>query len=229
MLDTSPDDYQKTLRIVEGADAPVIRVPLVMQPREPAKSKTEMLQTIAEIAAQPPEMCEQSELCKLLDFNGGVIHLKRLPLKPPEDFSDFLVAMAGKGEHAWTPHVDVGMEALRRPRAKRPPSHFICWHNEYAVSSGHHEHLVLFCMVLREGRPDPRARLEVVGGNGFYKASAFGPTHGLAAPDSEEAKRKGVERRVLQLAGHGGWHTSIGKSGESIPAWQRRGFGFAGK
>lgn len=111
-------DYQQTLQITEASGKPVVRFPLVVQPHEPAKSKDEVLQEIGRIAAQPTDTDEQSQLRKLLDANGGVVHFKGLPLKTPEDFSDFLVAMAGKGDHAWKPHVDVGMEVLRRPRAK---------------------------------------------------------------------------------------------------------------
>jgi hypothetical protein len=111
-------DYQKQLKLTESPDEPELRFPLVMQPVEPAKSKAEVLQEIGRIAAQPGDKNEQSALRKLLDANGGCIHFKGLPLKTPDDFSDFLVALAGKGEHAWAPHTDVGMEVLRRPRAK---------------------------------------------------------------------------------------------------------------
>lgn len=111
-------DYQQQLQIVEDPNEPVIRFPLVLQPREPAKDKAELLHGISSIAAQPTETNEQSKLRQLLDKNGGVVHLKGLPLKTPEDFSDFLVALVGKGDHAWKPHTDVGMEVLRRPRAK---------------------------------------------------------------------------------------------------------------
>lgn len=112
------EDYQQVLQIIEGPEEPVIRFPLVIQPHEPAQQKAEVLREIGRLAAQPTDKNEQSHLRKLLDTNGGVVHIKGLPLKTPEDFSDFLVAMAGQGEHAWKPHTDVGMEVLRRPRAK---------------------------------------------------------------------------------------------------------------
>ncbi|KAM3539827.1 hypothetical protein ARSEF1564_007268 [Beauveria bassiana] len=260
-------EYQKQLKIVDATNEPEICFPLVLQPHTQAKSKEEVLQQIGYIAAQPTDTNEQSQLRKLLDANGGVVHLKGLPLKTPEDFSDFLVAMAGKGEHAWKPHVDVGMEVLRRPRAKHvlttnegPPSHFIGWHNEYAVSPFHPGYLVLFCEVppgkggetsvcsslalfdrLKKEVPGfvegcaskglvyliPHTATQVggiVGGNGLYKASAFGPTDGSAPPDSETEKRKGVERRIIELAERGGWHAGIDQKDESIPVWQRRGF-----
>ncbi|KAG6009340.1 hypothetical protein E4U21_002648 [Claviceps maximensis] len=260
-------DYQQTLQIIEAPDEPVIRFPLVMQPREQAKSKDEVLQEIGRIAAQPTDTDEQSQLRQFLDANGGVVHFKGLPLKTPEDFSDFLVALAGKGEHAWRPHVDVGMEVLRRPRAKHvlttnegPPSHFIGWHNEYAVSPVHPGYLILFCEVppehggetsivssmalfdrLKKEVPGfvrgcaakglvyqiPHTATQVggiVGGNGLYKSSAFGPTDGSLPPSSEEAKRSGVEARLVELAERGGWHAGIDKSDERLPVWQRRGF-----
>ena len=64
----------------------------------------------------------------------------------------------------------------------------------------------------------------IVGGNGLYKASAFGPKDGSAPPASEEEKRKGVERRIIELAERGGWHPGIDKADPNLPAWQRRGF-----
>ena len=44
----------------------------------------------------------------------------------------------------------------------------------------------------------------IVGGNGLYKASAFGPTDGSPPADTEEERRKAVESRIrvfLELAG----------------------------
>lgn len=111
-------DHQQVLQITEAPGEPTLRFPVVLQPHEPTQSKTEVLEAISRIAAQPSDTNEQSQLRKILDANGGVAHITGLPLKTPEDFSDFLVAMAGKGPHAWKPHTDVGMEVLRRPRAK---------------------------------------------------------------------------------------------------------------
>lgn len=111
-------DYQKSLQIVEGPNQPVIDFPLVLQPEDKAPSKEKVLEEVRHIAAQPSDTNEQSTLRQMLDANGGAVHFKGLPLNTPEDFSDFLVALAGKGKHAWVPHTDVGMEVLRRPRAK---------------------------------------------------------------------------------------------------------------
>ncbi|RYP41064.1 hypothetical protein DL767_001225 [Monosporascus sp. MG133] len=149
-------DYQKMLQIVEGATKLVISS-LLIQQREPAKSKAELLRSFAELAAQPNRNQQ------------------------------------GKR---------VAMEVLRRLRAKHVlttneglPSHFIRWHNEYAVSPVRPGYLVLFCEVL----PDLRGQLTglvggIVGGNGLYKASTFGPTHGPAPPGSgrEEDGTEGI-------------------------------------
>lgn len=110
--------YQKVLQITEGDSEPTIRFPLVLEPVETPKSKQEVLEALGRIGAQPSDTSAQSPLRKMLDANGGVVHFKGMPFKTADDFSDLLVAMAGKGEHAWKPHVDVGMEVLRRPRAK---------------------------------------------------------------------------------------------------------------
>ncbi|KAI1826176.1 hypothetical protein F4861DRAFT_117599 [Xylaria intraflava] len=260
-------EYQKKLQITEGPNEPVIEFPLILQPSEPAKSKEEVVEAIGRIASQPSQVNEQSQLRKLLDANGGVIHFTGLPLKTPEDFSDFLVALAGQGEHAWAPHVAVGMAVLRRLKAKHvltvnegPPSYFIGWHNEYAVSTVHPGYVVFFCekpadkggqtsvvsslALFDRLKRDVPEFIEgcaskglvyhvshtatqvggIVGGNGIYKASAFGPTDGSAPQGSEEEKREGVERRIIDLAERGGWHADIDKTDAKIPVWQRRGF-----
>lgn len=64
----------------------------------------------------------------------------------------------------------------------------------------------------------------IVGGNGLYKASAFGPTDGSPPPTTEEGKRQLVESRVVDLAQRGGWHAGIDRTDDSLPVWQRRGF-----
>jgi hypothetical protein len=63
-----------------------------------------------------------------------------------------------------------------------------------------------------------------VGGNGVYKTSAFGPTDGTSIDSlSEEEKRRGVERRIQDLAEIGGWHEES-QNDANLPNWQRRGF-----
>ena len=64
----------------------------------------------------------------------------------------------------------------------------------------------------------------IVGGNGLFKASAFGPKNGTKLPETEEGKRKFVEERIVELEKRGGWHEGIDKRDESLPVWQRRGF-----
>lgn len=141
-----------------------------------------------------------------------------------------------------------------------PPSHFIGWHNEYAVSPAHPTYLVLFCQtppgsggetsVVNTLALYDRLKKEVpgfvegcstkglvyqiphnltrvsgiVGGNGLFKESAFGPKNGAKLPETEEGKRKFVESRIIDLAKRGGWHENIDQSDESLPVWQRKGF-----
>ncbi|KZF20952.1 Clavaminate synthase-like protein [Xylona heveae TC161] len=144
--------YQREMQVVEGSGQPTIQFPVVIAPKKQTDKQT-VLEEISRLAAQEKSN-EPSFIRKLLDANGGAINFKGLPLKSVEDFSDFLSALAGKGKQAWVPHVHVGMEVLRRPLAKNvmttnegPPSHFIGWHNEYAVSPVHPGYLVLYCQV----------------------------------------------------------------------------------
>ncbi|KAL4782539.1 hypothetical protein BJX76DRAFT_358804 [Aspergillus varians] len=148
--ETKTAPYQKKLQIVEGPDEPTVQFPLIIAPQKPSGKET-LLKEISLLAAQESND-GPSAIRQLLDANGGAIHIKGTPLKDPHDFSDFLTALAGKGKDAWHPHVHIGMEVLRRPLAKNvmttnegPPSHFIGWHNEYAVSPVHPAYLVLFC------------------------------------------------------------------------------------
>ena len=62
-----------------------------------------------------------------------------------------------------------------------------------------------------------------VGGNSVYKPSAFGPVDGTTIAMSEEERRRGVERRIQDLAELGGWRAGAA-SDLSLPNWQRRGF-----
>lgn len=110
-------DYQVSFQITEGSDEPTIDFPLVLEPGEKL-NKEDIIQEVAKIAAQPSDMDERSTLRKLLDANGGVIHMKGLALKTADDFSDLLDGLAGQGKHAWVPHEHIGMEVLRRPQAR---------------------------------------------------------------------------------------------------------------
>ncbi|RMZ76917.1 hypothetical protein DV738_g4727, partial [Chaetothyriales sp. CBS 135597] len=260
-------DYQVSLKVIDEPQEPVIDFPLVLQPAKKEESLQNLLKEISEIAAKPSDKGGRSTLRQLLDSNGGAIHIKHLPLKSAQDFSTLLDGLAGTGEKAWKPHVHVGMEVLRRPQAKNvltanegPPSHFIGWHNEYAVSPVHPAYLILFCLTppgsggetsvcnsialydrlqkevpgFVEGCADkglvyqiPHTLSQVggiVGGNGLYKESAFGPKNGAPVPETEEGKRTLVESRILELAHAGGWYEGIDKSDKTKPEWQRRGF-----
>lgn len=260
-------EYQKQIKIIENSNEEPITFPLVLQPSRQGLSKEAILEEARALGAQPSDKTLQSPIRRLLDANGGAIHFKGLPLKSAQDFSDFMFALAGTGQHAWMPHEHTGMEVLRRPQANNvltanegPPSHFIGWHNEYAVSPVHPHYLALFCHVppaaggetsvcshialydrLRKEAPGfvegcakkgvvyqiPHNAEQVggiVGGNGLYKDSAFGPKAGEKMPETEEGKHAMVEKKIIDLAQRGGWHDKIDKANESLPAWQRRGF-----
>jgi hypothetical protein len=260
-------EYQKSIQIIQGPDEPTINFPLILQPVLEEVSKEAILKEARALGAQPSDKTLKSPIRKLLDANGGAIHFKGLPLKTADEFSEFMFALAGSGPQAWKPHDHTGMEVLRRPQANNvltanegPPSHFIGWHNEYAVSPVHPHYLALFCKVppaaggetsvcnsialydrLKKDAPGfiegcnkkglvyqiPHNAEQVggiVGGNGLYKDSAFGPKNGEKMPETEEGKRAMVERKIIDLAHQGGWNKDINKSDESLPVWQRRGF-----
>jgi hypothetical protein len=74
----------------------------------------------------------------------------------------------------------------------------------------------------------PHAAVQVdgtLGGNGVYKASAFGPPDGSAVLDTGE-NRKAVERRIENLASRGGWYRGA-EDDTTLPNWQRRGFNWS--
>lgn len=253
-------DYQKRMQVVEGPNEPIINFPLILQPATTELSKEQILEQARRLGAQPSHSSIRSPIRELLDANGGAIHFKGLPLKNAEDFSEFMFALAGTGDHAWKPHEHVGMEVLRRPQAKNvltanegPPSHFIRWHNEYAVSPVHPHYLALFCKVppgsggetsvvnsvalydrLKKDVPGfiegcskkglvyhiPHNAEQIggiVGGNGLYKDSAFGPKKGEKMPETEDGKRAMVEKGILKLAQSGGWHKDIAKDDDEFP------------
>lgn len=110
-------DYQVPLKVIDEPNEPTIDFPLVIETQK-GHSKEEIINQVAKLAAQDTDKDVQSPLRKLLDSNGGAIHMKGLNLKTADDFSDFLDGLAGKGPHAWVPHEHVGMEVLRRPQAR---------------------------------------------------------------------------------------------------------------
>ncbi|KAF2184931.1 Clavaminate synthase-like protein [Zopfia rhizophila CBS 207.26] len=252
-----PRITKKKIQIIQGSNEPAINFPLILQPSREELSKEAILKEARALGAQPSDKTLKSPIRQLLDANGGAIHLKGLPLKTAEDFSEFMFALAGSGPYAWRPHEHTGMEVLRRPQAlnvltanEGPPSHFIGWHNEYAVSPVHPHYLALFCKVppaaggetsvcnsialydrLKTDAPSfvegcgkkgvvyqiPHNADQVggiVGGNGLYKDSAFGPKGDEKMPGTEEGKRAMVERKILDLAHRGGWHKDINQADE---------------
>jgi hypothetical protein len=110
-------DYQKRLKVIDQPGQPTLAFPLVITAKKAADKDTVIDET-SRLAAQPADKNEPSTLRKLLDANGGAIHIKGLPLRTPQDFSDFLIAMAGKGQNAWNPHTHVGSEVLRMALAE---------------------------------------------------------------------------------------------------------------
>ena len=113
----SKKDYQVPLKVIDEPNEPTIDFPLVIETHQ-KHSKEEVINEVAKLAAQPTDKDEQTPLRKLLDSNGGVVHMKGLNLKTADDFSEFLDGLAGKGPNAWVPHEHVGMEVLRRPQAR---------------------------------------------------------------------------------------------------------------
>ncbi|KAJ5508399.1 Clavaminate synthase-like protein [Penicillium freii] len=146
--------YQKHIQVTEQSDETRVAFPLVITPTAPDSegSKDALLREITGLAAQPNDLSAISPLRRLLDAHGGAIHFRNLPLGSPQDFSDFLTALAGSGPYGWKPHIHKGSEVLRKPLAEHvmtanegPPTHYIGWHNEYAVSPTHPAYVVLFC------------------------------------------------------------------------------------
>lgn len=115
---TPKKDYQKTFKVIDAPDEPVIDFPLILEPAAKEASKEKLFVELSKVAARSDDKNGTSTLRQLLDSNGGAIHVKGLPLKTAEDFSELLDHLAGNGEHAWYPHEHVGMEVLRRPQAK---------------------------------------------------------------------------------------------------------------
>lgn len=111
-------EYQKPIRVVDQPDQPAVAFPLVLTPGGPDDSKERILHEVRSLAAQPGDKDTLSPIRQLLDAHGGAIHFRNLPLRTPQDFSDFLVALAGTGQNSWIPHVHKGSEVLRKPLAE---------------------------------------------------------------------------------------------------------------
>lgn len=125
-------ESQKIINIVDEPDAPKIRFPLVLTPSEPSNTLSDAIQRAKILSPKVSAKAESSNIRKLLDANGGAIHLKSLPLRSAEDFSQFLDALAGQGEEKWVPHEPVGMHVLRKPQAKN-----VLTVNEYLLPPNH--------------------------------------------------------------------------------------------
>ena len=133
----SKRDYQVTLKVIDEPNEPTIDFPLVIEAKK-QHSKEEVIAQVGKLAAQPTNEDEQSPLRRLLDSNGGAIHMKGLNLQTADDFSDFLDGLAGKGPQAWVPHEPVGLQVLRRPQARN-----VLTTNEYLS----HCHRINLCLI----------------------------------------------------------------------------------
>ena len=116
--ETAKTRSQKTIKILDTPDAPEIRFPLVLTPSEPCGTLSDAIERAKTLSPKASDKTQNSNIRKLLDANGGAVHLKSLPLRSAEDFSQFLDALAGEGEDRWVPHEPVGMHVLRKPQAK---------------------------------------------------------------------------------------------------------------
>ena len=115
---TAKTKSQKAIKILDEPDAPQIDFPLVLTPSEPCGTLSDAIERAKTLSPKKSDKTQHSDIRKLLDVNGGAIHLKSLPLRSAEDFSQFLDALAGEGENKWVPHEPVGMHVLRKPQAK---------------------------------------------------------------------------------------------------------------
>ncbi|PPJ52314.1 hypothetical protein CBER1_09246 [Cercospora berteroae] len=143
--------YQKHVRLVAQSSEPTVAFPLVVKTARQC-TKEDVIQEIGALASKPHDKTAVSPLRDLLDAHGGAIQFRELPLHSPQDFSEFLEALAGRGDFSWQPHTHRGSEVLRKPLAKHvmtanegPPSHYIGWHNEYSMSPAHPAYVVLYC------------------------------------------------------------------------------------
>ena len=114
--ETTNTKYQKTVKIND--DAPAVRFPLVLTPTQACGDVNDAIQMAKTLSPKASDGLQDSKLRKLMDANGGAIHLKSLGLRSAEDFSQFLDALAGEGEKRLVPHQPIGMHVLRRPQAK---------------------------------------------------------------------------------------------------------------
>ena len=114
----SKAEYQRTLKIVDEPQQPVVDFPAVLEPDKPGADLHAVLEATRALAAKPSDTDNRNQIRRLLDTHGGAINFKNMPMRSAQDFSDFLVALAGEGDHAWYPHKEIGMEVLRKSHCK---------------------------------------------------------------------------------------------------------------
>jgi hypothetical protein len=109
--------FQKQIESVINDD--VMNFPLILRPSKDFPTLEDVLQGAHDLAVSPSATHrDDSHLRKLLDYNGGAVLFRGMPLRSAEDFSQYVEALSGKGQYAWTPHEVIGMHVLRKPQAK---------------------------------------------------------------------------------------------------------------
>lgn len=111
--------FQRTLKIVDEPEEPSVNFPVVLTPSNSYPALPEVLAGARELAAHASnEGHQSSSIRKLLDENGGAVYFKSLSLCSAQDFSRFLDALAGEGDHAWFPYEPLAMNVLWKMQAK---------------------------------------------------------------------------------------------------------------
>ena len=106
------------MKIVDTPDQPVVEFPAILEPDHRGVDLHTILEATRALAARPSDTDNRNEIRRLLDYNGRAINFKNMPMRTAQDFSDFVTALAGEGEHAWYPHKEIGMEVLRKAHYK---------------------------------------------------------------------------------------------------------------
>lgn len=149
-----PDQASFQKQIESVVDDDVIDFPLILRPTQKSPTVDDVLQGAHELAVNPSAMHrDDSPIRNLLDHSGGAVLFRGMPLRSAQDFSQYVEALSGKGQYAWTPHEVIGMHVLRKPQAQNvytvnegPPSQVIMWHNEFGFSPHHPGYVVFFCV-----------------------------------------------------------------------------------
>jgi hypothetical protein len=97
----------------------IINFPLILRPSQDSPTLKDVLQGTHNLAISPSATHhDDSPLRKLLDYNSGAVLIRGTPLHSAEGFSQYIDALSGKGQHAWTPHEVISIHILQKPQAK---------------------------------------------------------------------------------------------------------------